>query len=75
MPPEDAVNQDARGEVEVECGASCCRAEIEVDGLTGPDVVEIVLWHPDGDEVSIGIIRGHRRGHRPLGRRGLHGHR
>jgi hypothetical protein len=56
VPPEDADNQDARGEVEIECGASCCRAEIEVAGLTGPDIVEIVLWHPEGDEVSLGII-------------------
>ena len=61
-PPEDAENQDARGEVEVECGAGCCRAEIEVAGLTGPDIVEIVLWHPGGDEYSLGIIEVNEEG-------------
>ncbi len=65
LPPDCETECTARGEIELQVEGDCVEVEVEVAGLQGPDVLEILLVADEGSEVTLGTIdvgedgRGH----------------
>ncbi|MFV1959203.1 MAG: hypothetical protein ACC662_07295 [Planctomycetota bacterium] len=62
VPPDGKDDSPARGEVEVECKTTCCRMEVEVEGVGDAAVLEIVLVDADGQEASLGVVETNAEG-------------